>query len=440
MTLATTHETPPAHTAPPVIINPRRAYLELLAVYTVGFAPASVLSIAEFSTSAGLLTPGALAWAHHWLRPCYIWFALAGWYAALVLIHQDLAASTTTQHRTQQRTRWSDALGPKARIAVRAAMALSVPAGGWAAYNAQALMNGDLLWRWVLAAPTATLVLLILNRHGVTPAQIGLRRRRGATDGAVARRVFTRSTIGILVSVHAGYWLIYLVLSFAPTARIARGEPVSMPPLTAIGTLKLVLMDLANAINEEMTLSALLVALMLGARQPRWRWMALAGVLRLGFHLYAGVWGFAQCIFAINNAVLFARTRRILALITAHFVWDLFVTLLPDTRLVVFNVDVLLAVATLLVIALAVGADRAISALRGAGPDPGAHGERADEPQREMAARIQGLSLFTGTTPYTAATAASTSLQHQPPTGPVDVAAALPRQRPNPDDSADTDR
>lgn len=150
---------------------------------------------------------------------------------------------------------------------------------------------------------------LSLNQRGVTLAAIGLRRRRGPRDAAIAGRAFAWSMPGIIASTALGLLLVDLALHLDPGMLAVRGTAVPVPPLTVSGVVKMVAMSLAAGIGEELILSVLLVIVMAGASQPRWRWLALAAALRVAFHLYLGIWGFGAVLFAAANAAIFVRTR-----------------------------------------------------------------------------------------------------------------------------------
>lgn len=345
---------------------PRRAYAELLAIYAVMFAAPAVLSIADFLTYAGLLPLSAHDWVYRWDLPLYVRIPAAAWFVAVLLIDDDMTASANTERPPDWRARWSDTLGGRGRAAIRAAMAISCLLYALAAWNADSLMRGHVLWRWVQVGPVLVLVLLALNRRGVTPVAIGLRRRRGRRDAIVARRAFTWSLTAIIASTVLGLLLEKIALHLDPRLLGSPTAGVPTPPLTVSGVAKMVLMSLSAGIGEETILSALLVILMTRALQPRWRWLALAGALRVAFHLYLGIWGFGTVIFAAANAAIFARTRRILPLIAAHTLFDVLGFLVGRVRLsvVLFGIDWLQLLVTLAAIPLALIADRAINALR----------------------------------------------------------------------------
>lgn len=366
VTLAIPERADAAASVSSAAITPRRAYLEMLAIYAVMFAAPAVLSIADFLTYAGLLPPGADDWVYRWDLPLYVRIPAAAWFVAVLLIDDDMTASAATQRPPGRRACWSDTLGGRGRAAIRAAMAISCLLYALAAWNADALMRGHVLWRWVQTGPVLVLVLLALGRHGVTPAAIGLRRRRGRRDAIAARRAFTWSLTSIIASTVLGLLLEKIALHLDPRLLGSPAAGVPAPPLTAGGVAKMVSMSLSAGIGEETILSVLLVILMTRALQPRWRWLALAAALRVAFHLYLGIWGFGTVIFAAANAAIFARTRRILPLIAAHTLFDLLGFLVAHVRLSValFGIDWLQLLATLAAIPLALLADRAISALR----------------------------------------------------------------------------
>src|SRR6266567_2910320 len=122
----------------------------------------------------------------------------------MLMVDDDLTASASTTRTPAGRARWSDNLGRRGRAAIRVAMAIGCLLYALAAWNADSLMQGQLLWRWVQTGPVIVLVLLTLNRHAITPAAIGLRRRRGRQDAAVARRAFAWSLAGIIASTLLG--------------------------------------------------------------------------------------------------------------------------------------------------------------------------------------------------------------------------------------------
>ena len=350
----------------PAALTPRRAYALLLLIYAVMFAAPAVLSITDFLTYAGVLPLRTDNWVYRWDHPLYVRLPVAAWFVAVLLIDDELTASADTKRPPGRRPRWSDTLGGRARAAIRTAMALTCLLYALAAWNAEALMRGQLLWRWAQIGPVLLLVLLALDRRGVTPAAIGLRRRHSRRDGAVARRAFTWSLTAIIASTVLGLLLEKIALHLDPRLLGSPAAGVPTPPLTAGGVAKMVLMSLSAGIGEETILSVLLVILMTGALQPRWRWLALAAALRVAFHLYLGIWGFGTVIFATANAAIFARTRRILPLIAAHTLFDVLGFLLAHVRLaiVLFGIDWLQLLVTLAAIPIVLLADRAISTLR----------------------------------------------------------------------------
>lgn len=367
VTLATPERADTDASTSPAALTPRRAYALLLLIYAVMFAAPAVLSIADFLTYADLLPPRADNWIYRWDHPLYVRIPVAAWFIAVLLIDDDLTASANTKRPPGRRTRWSDTLGSRARTAIRTAMAISCLLCALAAWNADSLMRGPLLWRWVQIGPVLVLVLLALNRRGVTLAAIGLRRCRSRRDAAVARRAFTWSVTGIIASTVLGLLLDKIALHLDPRLLGSPAAGVPTPPLTAGGVAKMVLMSLSAGIGEETILSVLLVILMTGALQPRWRWLALAAALRVAFHLYTGIWGFGTVIFAAANAAIFARTRRILPLIAAHTLFDVLGFLVAHVRLaiVLFGIDWLQLLVTLAAIPVVLLADRAVSTLRG---------------------------------------------------------------------------
>jgi hypothetical protein len=366
VTLAIPSSADATASARPIVITPRRAYLELLLIYAVMFGAPAVLSIADFLTYAGLLPVSAHAFVYRWDTPLYICIPAAAWFVATLLVDEDLTASASTDRTSAGRGRWSDSLSRRGRAAVRAAMAIGCLLYALAAWDADSLMQGQVLWRWVQAGPVIVLVLLTLNRHGITLAEIGLRRRRGRQDAAVARRAFAWSLGGIIASTVLGLLLEEIALRLAPRLLAAPGASVQAPPLTASGVAKMVLMSLNAGIGEEMILSVLLVILITGAGQSRWRWLALAAALRVAFHLYLGIGGVGAVVFAVANAAIFARTRRILPLIAAHTVFDVLGFLIAHVRwqIVLFGISWLQLLLTLAAIPVALLADRAISTLR----------------------------------------------------------------------------
>lgn len=364
MTLVPQHASGvPARPAP---WTPRRAHLDLLAIYATQVGPAGALSTAHFLTSCGVLPASADAWAQRWIDPRYIWVAAAGWLAALWMIHTDLKASAGRPRPPDARRRWSDALGRRSRRAIKAGMGVSAALYALAAYETHWLMRGDVLWRWVVITPSVVLTLLVLDRHGITPGQIGLRRRRDAADAEAARSAVEWGMYAQAATLTFGMIMLDVALHLDPGMRAARGQGDPLPPFGLWSVVKIALMSLSAGIGEEMVLTALLVTVMLGAGQARWRWLLLAAVLRVPFHLWAGLFGFRVVVFAAVNAAIFARTRRILPIIAVHTVYDLLVALAGYTsfQLVRFGLpwqDVLLTVCA---IPLMLGADHAASALR----------------------------------------------------------------------------
>jgi hypothetical protein len=372
VTLAIPQRADTAVSANPAPLTPRRAYALLLLIYAVMFAAPAVLSIADFMTYAGLLPLRADDWIYRWDHPLYVRIPVAAWFVAVLLIDDDLTTSADTKRPPARRPRWSDTLSGRGRAAIRAAMAISCLLYAFAAWNADSLMRGQLLWRWAQIGPVLVLVLLALDRRGVTPAAIGLRRHRSRRDGTVARRAFTWSMTAIIASTVLGLLLDKIALHLDPRLLGSPAAGVPTPPLTAGGVAKMVLMSLSAGIGEETILSVLLVILMTSALQPRWRWLALAAALRVAFHLYTGIWGFGTVIFATANAAIFARTRRILPLIAAHTLFDVLGFLVAHVRLaiVLFGIDWLQLLVTLAAIPIVLFADHAISTLRGGAGAP----------------------------------------------------------------------
>lgn len=321
MPLASTHNEPSTHALP--VITAPRAYLELLSVYGVVFGPLALMHITRLLAVCGVIDTTIDRSLFSWLSPLYVWIAAAGWCAALALAEQDIRASA--RGADAGHARWSDRLTARQRNGVRTVMLLSLPLCVCTVLAAHTIMSGRVLWLWIPIAPGAALIVLVLDRHGVSLAAIGLQRREADAE-AGGQRAFAASLAGVIASALIGVGLAELASTLDPGAPAAWGRTAStsvVQPLGVRGLIDMLLLSLAAGLAEELLLTALLVTLLEKAGQPRRRWIALAVLLRLSFHLSTGIFASRVVLFTIVNTLLFARTRLILPIIAAHALFDM---------------------------------------------------------------------------------------------------------------------
>jgi membrane protease YdiL (CAAX protease family) len=160
----------------------------------------------------------------------------------------------------------------------------------------------------------ALLALHLLNGAGDAGRQLGLDRRRPwfdlGTGGGLA------AVIGIP---GLGLYLLARALSF--NTNVAAADLTSVWWAAPV----LVLAAAANALLEEVVVVGYLVTRL---RQLSWRpWtiVAASSLLRGSYHLYQGFGGFiGNAIMGVVFALFFMRTRRVLPLVIAHTLLDVF--------------------------------------------------------------------------------------------------------------------
>ncbi|MBV9660494.1 MAG: DUF2510 domain-containing protein [Acidimicrobiales bacterium] len=175
----------------------------------------------------------------------------------------------------------------------------------WAVYGPQALavtMNIGL---------AVVVVLLLVERRGVSPADLGLRWPR-LSDGrpAVAQpvRVVAWAVLGLIVGgvINAALQSGHLPLGKASTPELLFG----------------VFDSIQAGVIEELIVLAFVVITLRQAGRPWWEVTTVALVLRGSYHIYYGPGVAGILVWAAIYYWVYLRTRQLIPLMVCHAVWD----------------------------------------------------------------------------------------------------------------------
>jgi hypothetical protein len=306
-------------------LGPRRAWLLLLGVYAAGLADGVWGSLCTALLSLHVLSLGLAD-------------RLAGWQGNV------WEGETATSLVVLMWVAWPLAEHPRAigrlrpslvRVLVTVGIVACVPIAAAVVHDPDWFIEHDLAWRTVQMLTLLGLIGVLAQRQAITGAEFGLSTRGRWRLDAVGGRVFAVSLLGLFGAGMCLVALSRLIVSYTQGS-VTQGSESEWSWLAAV---------LTNAVVEETVCTALLCALLLRSGRPRWQIYTAAGVLRVAFHLYLGVGGLGAAVFAVTNAHLFLRYRRLLPLIVAHAFYDSVESfpLAPLGRLAAFGGALLLA-------------------------------------------------------------------------------------------------
>jgi hypothetical protein len=295
-------ESPARPRAAPAPLRRSHAWLLLVGVYAAGFTDGVWGSLCTALLCMHVLSQGAAQW-------------LLGWQGEVWQVETVLGLIALAW------TIWPPATGARAVGRLRPAQLTVLVSAGSAAcvvlavaviHDPNWFLVRQLAWRLVQLLVTGGLIAVLAWRSGVTRDQLGLGGRGWRSVRAIPAGVFAVSLAG-LSGASGCFWVLnHLIASYTLGSVQLAGESIGYR-LTVLVT---------NAVVEETVCTALLCALLLRAGAPRWQIYTAAGLLRVAFHLYLGVGGLGAALFAVVNARLFLRYRRLLPLIVAHGFYD----------------------------------------------------------------------------------------------------------------------
>jgi membrane protease YdiL (CAAX protease family) len=303
------------------VVSARRAYAAVVALYLVGLGSGLGSSLDGVCWQFGWISGSWFDRIGTWGLYATTWLTIAGWAVALALAYK--AAADDPHGRVSWWTLHT--LGERRRI-VHGLTVLSVPGMAWMGWRAEQIAAGDLSWRLPQTAAVLALVALVAYLQGLGPEQLGLRRTVDRVQAAAVRDSYFNAFLAFASTGALANALMKLLAHLDPSEqlwqRITQSWSYPAPPLTVGGQVHLLASMVSNAVVEEMIVTVAVVLALRAARRPLAEILAVACVLRVGYHLYDNVHAFGAVIFTVVFVLIYERTGRILPLIIAHALWD----------------------------------------------------------------------------------------------------------------------
>lgn len=164
---------------------------------------------------------------------------------------------------------------------------------------------------------TAVAAVLVCRARGISAATLGLDLRRDAQPRLYgADRASVNATIRMVAWAGAA-----LIVGSIVTSTLATGTYTYQSFTSGY-----LVYATANSLNaglvEEIVVVAFVVVTLRQARRPWWEVCTVALILRCSYHTYYGVGVVGILVWASVFLWLYVRTRKLLVLMTVHFVWD----------------------------------------------------------------------------------------------------------------------